>query len=191
MQSLVQACILSVAAATADTSIDVSQEGSIRRPYFRRDTFSNSTVSAFEQVRQYKEWRKKEEPVRKERMFDRRERAKEFLKRVPQPSQDDLEYVNLEAFREMTQKQKDRGLSWFGGGGTMDTDAYSAGVLVDPSQEYDMWAQGYRMLGGFIDCDHAKSDDDHNSGGSGDNGNAGGACSRWMMWAAVSHSHSR
>ena len=41
------------------------------------------------------------------------------------------------------------------------------------------------MLGGFIDCDH-----DQDGGGSGDHnggGENGGACSRWMMWAAVSN----
>ena len=42
------------------------------------------------------------------------------------------------------------------------------------------------MLGGFIDCDN------HKDGGSGDqNGGGDGACSRWMMWAAVSYSFSR
>ena len=35
------------------------------------------------------------------------------------------------------------------------------------------------MLGGFIDCDNDKD------GNSGDN-NGNSACSRWMMWAAVS-----
>ena len=79
-----------------------------------------------------------------------------------------------------------RTLSWFSGGGA-DTGAYSSGVLADPSQDYDMWAQAYRMLGGFIDCDHDKSEgsgDRNNGNGNGRNGN--GACSRWMMWAAVS-----
>jgi hypothetical protein len=56
---------------------------------------------------------------------------------------------------------------------------------ADPGDDYDMWQQAYRMLGGFIDCDHQKSD------GSGDDGGGSGdgddqACSRWMMWASVS-----
>jgi len=37
------------------------------------------------------------------------------------------------------------------------------------------------MLGGYIDCDNHK---DGGGSGSGDGGD--GACSRWMMWAAVS-----
>jgi hypothetical protein len=43
------------------------------------------------------------------------------------------------------------------------------------------------MLGGIIDCDHQKdegSGDNHNGNG---NGNNSGACSRWMLWAAVSY----
>ena len=115
-------------------------------------------------------------------MMQRKMRAKEFLQKLPQPQEEQLEFVSAEHFESMTDQQKQRGLSWFGGG-TLDTDAYSARVVADPSEEYDKWAQAYRMLGGFIDCDH-----DQGGGGShdsGDNGEAGGACSRWMMWAAV------
>ncbi len=55
---------------------------------------------------------------------------------------------------------------------------------ADPGDDYDMWQQAYRMLGGFIDCDNLKSQ----GSGSGDNdgGDDGEACSRWMMWASVS-----
>jgi hypothetical protein len=43
------------------------------------------------------------------------------------------------------------------------------------------------MLGGYIDCDHSKSqrsgdrDQNNEDGGDGDSV----ACSRWMIWAAV------
>ena len=40
------------------------------------------------------------------------------------------------------------------------------------------------MLGGFIDCDHSKSNGSHDSGENKNDGSGG--CSRWMMWAAVS-----
>ena len=40
------------------------------------------------------------------------------------------------------------------------------------------------MLGGFIDCDHSKSQGSHDSGENNNDGSGG--CSRWMMWAAVS-----
>jgi hypothetical protein len=55
------------------------------------------------------------------------------------------------------------------------------GKMADPSQNYDKWAQAYRMLGGYIDCDHPKSS--NKDGGSRDSNNM--ACSRWMIWAAV------
>jgi len=57
--------------------------------------------------------------------------------------------------------------------------------LASTSEYYDPFQQGYRMLGGFIDCDHGQD-----GSGSGDNNNNGGnnngdeTCSRWMMWAA-------
>jgi hypothetical protein len=60
----------------------------------------------------------------------------------------------------------------------------NAAQFVDPGEDYDMWQQAYRMLGGFIDCDHAQDGDGSGDGGSGDGGGSG--CSRWMLWAAVS-----
>ena len=77
------------------------------------------------------------------------------------------------------QDENHRWLRDLGSGTTngMDTPSYMAAV----DEYYDPFAQGYRMLGGFIDCDN-QSD----GGGSGDNNGGDGACSRWMMWAAVS-----
>lgn len=58
-------------------------------------------------------------------------------------------------------------------------------TLADPGDSYDEWAQGYRMLGAFIDCDNAKSEGSGDNGGGGGGGAyGGGACSRWMMWAS-------
>jgi hypothetical protein len=62
----------------------------------------------------------------------------------------------------------------------VNTMAHSANYLADPSQDYDKWAQAYRMLGGYIDCDHDKEASHSNDK------NNGQACSRWMLWAAVS-----
>jgi len=59
------------------------------------------------------------------------------------------------------------------------TSAYEDLILADSGDYYDWWSQGYRMLGGFIDCDNDKADD-----GSGDGNGGNSACSRWMMWAA-------
>ena len=78
-----------------------------------------------------------------------------------------------------------RKLSWFGGGGASSIESVSEQYLLDPSQEYDKWAQAYRMLGGYIDCDHHKDDDDHHSGDDQNYEENESACSRWMIWASV------
>lgn len=117
----------------------------------------------------------RERQERKQRMRERRERARELLKNAPPPKAETLERMQGEDL----EKLKERKLGWFGG--SVDTSAFSSGVLADPSQDYDKWAQAYRMLGGFIDCDHSKDGGSHDN----NNGNNGGACSRWMMWAAV------
>jgi hypothetical protein len=57
--------------------------------------------------------------------------------------------------------------------------------LADPTVSYDKWAQAYRMLGGFIDCDHPKSNN-KNGNQQQQNSQQNSGCSRWMMWAAVS-----
>uniref|UniRef100_A0A7S1FV75 Uncharacterized protein n=1 Tax=Corethron hystrix TaxID=216773 RepID=A0A7S1FV75_9STRA len=71
---------------------------------------------------------------------------------------------------------------------------YENKIKADISAVYDPWAQGYRMLGGFIDCDHSK---DESGSGSRDSGEQDDTddyddyydkptkpCGRWMMWAA-------
>ncbi len=64
---------------------------------------------------------------------------------------------------------------------------YSLGNLADPGADYSMWAQAFRMLGGFIDCGHNKFSDSHKGNSHNYNfENKDGSCSRWMMWAAVS-----
>ena len=47
----------------------------------------------------------------------------------------------------------------------------------------DKWQQAYRFLGGVIDCSNSWGGGSQDSGGG---GGGDGACSRWMMWAAVS-----
>jgi hypothetical protein len=128
----------------------------------------------------------------KDKVKQEKKRARELLKKLPQPRGIDLERVSADEFERMSLQQKERGLSWFGDGSSSSTNgaSVSASVLSDPSQFYDKWAQAYRMLGGFIDCDHDKSNNnDHHSG---DNNNQQQqnqqktACSRWMVWASVS-----
>lgn len=116
------------------------------------------------------EERQAEGRARRRRMRERNERVKEVFKNV-QPQnvervpEEDIESMDSETLRKLGWGSSNGGeLSYF----------------VDPGEDYDMWSQAYRMLGGFIDCDHQDDGD-----GSGDNDN-GGACSRWMMWASVS-----
>jgi hypothetical protein len=110
--------------------------------------------------------------ARKQRAMERSERAREKLN-----SQEPQRIM-------MTQEEKEYPFmrrAWGNGGG----GDWASG-LEDPSQEYDKWAQAYRMLGGYIDCDHSKSqrsgdrDQNNEDGGDGDSV----ACSRWMIWAA-------
>jgi len=57
-------------------------------------------------------------------------------------------------------------------------------ILFIHNSSSDSWAQGYRMLGAYVDCDARKGGHSH------DNNNNGAGeinCSRWMMWAAVSY----
>jgi len=76
-------------------------------------------------------------------------------------------------------------------------------TVVLSSRFTDWWAQGYRTLGPFIDCGHNKVSNNKNKNNNNKNNNNNGhrdlgnnhnnnnnqqqtACSRWMMWAAVS-----
>jgi len=54
--------------------------------------------------------------------------------------------------------------------------------LSDISKDIDMWAQGYRMLGVFIDCSHSKHEHHSQDDDEGQYGTQ--PCGRWMMWAA-------
>ena len=115
--------------------------------------------------------------ARKKRMRERRERARDLLGKLPLPQQAE----------KVPADDVERHLSWFGGGSSASATAYSAQVLADPSEEYDKWAQSYRMLGGYIDCDHPKDDEHHSGSGDNNNDDEGSACSRWMIWASVSY----
>lgn len=120
-----------------------------------------------------------EDKERKKRILEQRERARRKIESI----QPDLSQLKLLSEDEVTQAVKDdqpwaRRL-W---GGSSSNDAVE---LADASQYYDKWQQAYRMLGGFIDCDHDKDGEDNHSGDNDNEANENG-CSRWMLWAAVS-----
>jgi hypothetical protein len=143
-----------------------------------------TTYDPFLQLELMREFRAQlqRERERKDRLKDRRTKAREVYNKLPKSPQGKIELVTPEEWDVIDTKQKQRGLSWFGDSGS--GNAYSNSILADPGAYYDKWAQAYRMLGGFIDCDHAISENSHDNGNNNGNNN-GGACSRWMMWAAV------
>lgn len=159
------------------TNMDISMDGALGGTEKERDL-----SDPFERLEHFREYTTEEKTRRKDRMKQRRMKAQEVFQRLPQPSPGQLERLTEEEVSNLRKKERD--LNWFST--NVDTDPYSASILADPSQEYDKWAQAYRMLGGFIDCDHKKDGDHHSQD---NNKNDGKACSRWMMWAAVSTGH--
>ena len=121
-----------------------------------------------------------ERMARKQRAKERSERAREMLQ-SHQPDPSDMKRMTKEQINRMEEEHPwMRRAAWGSSSGGEWAD-----FLEDPSQEYDKWAQAYRFLGGYIDCDNDKSqgsgDRDRNDG----NDNGITACSRWMIWAAV------
>jgi hypothetical protein len=136
------------------------------------------------------EEREAERLARRERARERQAKVAEAMKKV-RPPPEQMQRVSDEELEVLRRDHPEFRELW----GSGSSKSKNLIQYADPGQDYDMWSQAYRMLGGFIDCDHQKSQGsgDHNEEGGGNN-NAGNnqACSRWMMWAAVSfftHSH--
>jgi hypothetical protein len=194
------ACLVpGVAASPLQHHVDVSSQGSIRKATTHATSSSSSgpmnvTAAMQEKREAYQqhfpfEKMEAEKLAKKQRMKERREKAaRHFASIKPNPQQ--LERVDPEDWEDIEQQQQEQHInharklgSWFSN--SESTSPYSTSVLADPSVDYDMWAQGYRMLGGFIDCDHGSDGDEHSGDNDNDNDGNDGACSRWMMWAAV------
>jgi hypothetical protein len=201
--SLAQGVVVA-AGSSSPQHVDVSSQGYIRKAAaaaVMNDTTQHTMAekkAAYEKAFPFEEL-EAERVAKKKRMKERRETAaKHYATLMPNPEQ--LERVDPAEWQEMEQRnaennaaaannnsnEKNRNLaSWFSGSGS--SSPYSTTVLAEPSTYYDKWAQGYRMLGGFIDCDHGSDGDEHSGDNNDNNDNdEGGACSRWMMWAAVS-----
>lgn len=143
-----------------------------------------------EQIPRSREEQHEARKLRSERIKERREQAKKIIKEH-QPDVGELERMPVEEIRKVygnvvksdpNLENKDN--RWLRSLGERGLSSSSGSDLADSSVEYDSWAQAYRMLGGFIDCDN-----DQDGDGSGDNNNNGGgqnegSCSRWMMWAS-------
>ena len=126
------------------------------------------------------EEREKERLARRERNRQRRANVAEAMKKT-RPDASKIEKLSAEEVNKLSEKHPQEFRKLWGGSGGSDSNLIA---YADPGDDYDMWQQAYRMLGGFIDCDHQKSEGSGDGGGSGDGD--GEACSRWMMWASVS-----
>lgn len=182
---IMQSAAMDVSVGGAESASSLLRSSNVNRHAEMRNLNSNisnnMTEDPFLQLEIMRGFRAQVQEERKHRLKDRRVKAKQVFNKLPKsPKEGTIERVSEEDWKEIDSKQKKRGLNWFGDSGTT-TNSYS--VLADPAAYYDKWAQAYRMLGGFIDCDHSKSENSHDNG-DGDN-NEDGACSRWMMWAAV------
>lgn len=124
------------------------------------------------------EEREAEREARRARMRERNQRVQEAMKRMRPETVERISADELATLQE--ENPSLRKLSWSFGGSD------NAIPYVDPGDDYDMWQQAYRMLGGFIDCDHAKSQGSHDSGNNNNNNANQQGCSRWMLWASVS-----
>jgi hypothetical protein len=145
------------------------------------------------------DWYQRELETRRQRGRDRRLKFKKAV-RHPNPQQEHLVEISPTEWQDMLRDAEDpdkphRRISWMSGSGSTTGESLSTAALADPGQSYDKWAQAYRMLGGFIDCDHQKQqrNDQHKNDKNGNNNNNnnnnqvnGYACSRWMLWASVS-----
>ena len=130
------------------------------------------------------EEREAERVARRARMRERNERIKEAMKNI---RPDTVERLSEDEVRVLQEQHPSlRQLTWSFGSSGEDYSPY-----VDPGEDYDMWQQAYRMLGGFIDCDHPKQSNQQGGGEHGEqnnhnNQNQQTGCSRWMLWASVS-----
>jgi hypothetical protein len=192
------ACLVQgvVASLHQQQHVDVSSQGLLRKAFSSSSGPMNATAALHEKSQAFHqhfpfEEMEAERKAKKNRMKDRREQAaRHFANIKPDPRK--LERVDPEDWEALEQQQQEQQQerklgSWFSSSGS--SSPYSTTVLADPSTDYDKWAQGYRMLGGFIDCDHGDDEDQHSNDNNQNNNNdqdEGGACARWMMWAAVS-----
>ncbi|KAI2496082.1 hypothetical protein MHU86_18408 [Fragilaria crotonensis] len=121
--------------------------------------------------------------ARMERQRTRREKARQKIASIS-PDISSMQRLSKEEWDKAAQEDHPwvRRAGW---NSNSNYDPYSNAGLADPSQQYDKWQQAYRMLGGFIDCDHPKVSNNHKSGDNQQNQDADTVgCSRWMMWAA-------
>ena len=131
--------------------------------------------------------RELERRARRQRQRERNARAKEAIKymrpdKVEKVTEDELNAMMMKT----SNNEKDENQPFLRRLGWGSNKKSQAIEYLSPGEDYDMWSQAYRMLGGFIDCDHKKDEGGSHDDGDNNNGDGNSKCSRWMMWAAVS-----
>jgi hypothetical protein len=176
---MIRLCLVAVAAAAVSAAAA------------SRTTIQTETTMAWVEIMQ--QMQEQQDKARNERLREQRKRTTAFWEKqaMRPPPLDTMERVEWDedSFNGTSPTELWKRKLWWSANKNGDAiSSQKKGEMADPSQYYDKWAQAYRMLGGYIDCDHYKSSN-NKGGGSHDNNNNGGsvavACSRWMMWAAV------
>jgi hypothetical protein len=157
-----------VASSVSSSTFDLSVDDAVPQ-------YSSSAFERHVHREDLKLLRERETQERLQRTQEQRERAREKIAKT-KPNVSQLEALTKEEI-ELYSMQADQ--PWL-----RRALSSSAMAFASPGATYEPWQQAYRMLGGFIDCDHTKysSNDRHNYGYT----NNGNACARWMMWASVS-----
>jgi len=122
------------------------------------------------------EEREAERLARRERNRQRRAKVAEAMKKA-RPDASKIEKLSEQEVNKLSEEHPNEFRKLWGGSRNSDSNLIT---YADPGDDYDMWQQAYRMLGGFIDCDHQTSEGSGDGSGDGDDA----ACSRWMMWAS-------
>lgn len=149
-----------------------------------------STVTPQASIPRSPEQKAEERILIAKRHQERRNKAKELIaKHQPEPgvlskmAPRDIQKVYGNAIKNDPQLELENH-SWMRDLGGNYASSENPSFLASTSEYYDEWAQAYRMLGGFIDCDNEQSDSGSGDNNNNNNGGGGESCSRWMMWAA-------
>ncbi len=129
---------------------------------------------------------------RKQRMQERRERAKEKVKEMienphqfasdssERMSEEELESMRKDMLKEDPHMEREESRWLWNNKKDMNN-------FADLSDYYDPWAQAYRMLGIYIECNGVGEQRYYYYNNNNNDDNQG--CKRWVLWAAVSTIH--
>lgn len=88
------------------------------------------------------------------------------------------------------EEQEEESTTSSSSGKTEDNSQYRVQPFVEGVSDYDAYQQAWRLLGFMIDCNTITTDysnNQNNNQHSNDNSGTGEGCTRYVLWAAVSH----